>query len=251
MGKLHLIMPMGGMGSRFSENGYEMPKPLIEIAGKPFLYWSTISISKFINIKDITFIVLQKHIKEYGINNVIMRYFPEARIVSIPKVLPGPVLTCLAGIKNIDDDFPILFNDCDHMFCSTIFNNEINSDNFDFDGALLTFLSQGKQFSYVEYGTDRNIIGTVEKDPVSDHAICGAYTFRNAELFSRLSKEYLKCCSYSEYFISGIYNVMCKNNFNVKDYLVDFHLPFGTPEEFEIAKYSKLFEQMSMIEKKV
>ena len=29
--KLHLIMPMGGKGSRFSKYGYEFPKPLLEI----------------------------------------------------------------------------------------------------------------------------------------------------------------------------------------------------------------------------
>lgn len=27
----HLIMPMGGAGSRFYKNGYMQPKPLIEI----------------------------------------------------------------------------------------------------------------------------------------------------------------------------------------------------------------------------
>lgn len=29
-------MPMAGAGSRFYKNGYTLPKPLIEIAGKPF-----------------------------------------------------------------------------------------------------------------------------------------------------------------------------------------------------------------------
>ena len=31
MAKLHLVMPMAGRGSRFFENGFVMPKPLIEI----------------------------------------------------------------------------------------------------------------------------------------------------------------------------------------------------------------------------
>ncbi len=35
--KIHLIMPMGGAGSRFYKNGYIQPKPLIEIKGKLFL----------------------------------------------------------------------------------------------------------------------------------------------------------------------------------------------------------------------
>ena len=40
--KIHLIMPMGGAGSRFFKNGFVMPKPLIEINGYPFLYWATL-----------------------------------------------------------------------------------------------------------------------------------------------------------------------------------------------------------------
>ena len=48
-------MPMGGAGSRFFKNGFVMPKPLIEIKGKPFLYWATRSISNFIEVEDITF----------------------------------------------------------------------------------------------------------------------------------------------------------------------------------------------------
>lgn len=36
MAGINLIMPMAGRGSRFLELGYNVPKPLIEIHGKPF-----------------------------------------------------------------------------------------------------------------------------------------------------------------------------------------------------------------------
>ena len=67
--KLHLIMPMGGAGSRFFKNGFVMPKPLIEINGKPFLYWATQSIIKDVDVADITFIVLKQHITEFELWN--------------------------------------------------------------------------------------------------------------------------------------------------------------------------------------
>lgn len=41
----------------------------------------------------------------------------------IPEVLAGAVLTCMAGVENINDDRPVLFNDCDHMFCCSEFNS--------------------------------------------------------------------------------------------------------------------------------
>ena len=243
--KLHLIMPMGGAGSRFFENGFVIPKPLIEINGKPFLYWATRSIEKYIDCADITFVVLKQHIAEYQIDKVILKYFPNAFIeaVDFEEVKLGPVMTCLAGLKNIKDDNPILFNDCDHMFLCSEFANDMNTGKWDFDGSLLTFNSNQPQFSYIRY-ENGTVVGTVEKEVVSNHAICGAYMVRNAQIFKEMSKEYFKCCNYKEFFVSGIYNVMCKSGMAIKNYTVDFHVPFGTPLEYERALHSKYFKEV-------
>ena len=242
MKKLHLIMPMGGAGSRFFKNGFIIPKPLIEISGKPFLYWATRSIEKYVDLADITFVVLNQHINEFNIDKVILNLFPDAKIeaVDFEEVKSGPVMTCLAGIKNIKDDQPILFNDCDHMFSCQHFNEDMNMENWSYDGALLTFKSDQPQFSYIEYSNGR-IVGTVEKKVVSNNAICGAYFIKNAKMFSDMADEYLKNCNYSEFFVSGIYNIMCKNGLNIQNYTVDFHVPFGTPSEYEFAKNSEYF----------
>ena len=61
MKKLHLIMPMGGRGYRFFKDGYSMPKPLIELNGKPFFYWSAQSVMKFVDVADISFVGLQEN----------------------------------------------------------------------------------------------------------------------------------------------------------------------------------------------
>ena len=47
MKNFHLIMPMGGKGQRFFNDGFVVPKPLIEINNRPFFYWSTMSILKY------------------------------------------------------------------------------------------------------------------------------------------------------------------------------------------------------------
>ena len=54
-------MPMGGGGTRFGNKGFDVPKPLIELQGKPFFYWATKSVEKFVDIEDLTFVVLQDH----------------------------------------------------------------------------------------------------------------------------------------------------------------------------------------------
>ncbi len=243
--KVHLIMPMGGAGSRFFKNGFVMPKPLIEIKEKPFFYWATRSISKYVNLKDITFVVLQEHIDKFKIDDEIKKYFSNAKIVIIPKLLNGAVLTCIEGIKNIDDDEPIVFNDCDHLFCCRDFYDYCNNGDFDkIDGALLTFISDDSKFSFLELDNNDNVIRTVEKVAISDKAICGAYYFKNKNIFISNAKQYLNECNYNEYFISGVYNTMINNGLIVKNFTVDNHLPFGTPEEYEEAKKSTEFEEL-------
>lgn len=245
MKRLHLIMPMGGAGSRFFKNGFVMPKPLIEINGKPFLYWATRSIEKYVDVADVTFVVLNQHIAEFNIDKAIWKYFPAAKIEAVEwdEVKSGPVMTCLAGLRNIQDDNPILFNDCDHMFRCSSFNDDANIGKFDYEGALLTFTSNQPQYSYIRYEADR-IVGTVEKEVVSNHAICGAYVVKNATLFRTMAEEYFTACNYKEFFVSGIYNVMCEKGLSVKNYNTDFHVPFGIPEEYEEAKNSPYFEEL-------
>ena len=243
--QIHLIMPMAGAGSRFFKNGFVMPKPLIEINDKPFLYWATKSISNFIEVKDITFVVLKQHIEEFQIDKKIKEHFPEANIVIIPEVLNGAVLTCMNGIKEINDDLPIIFNDCDHAFISSKFNSYANFGNFDeLDGGLLTFESNEPKYSFLQMDENGNVINTVEKKVVSNHAICGAYYFKNKDLFLDCANEYLDKCNYSEYFVSGVYNIMAEKNKKIANFKCDIHVPFGTPDEYYAAKDNDIFRKV-------
>lgn len=245
MNKIHLVMPMGGAGSRFFKNGFIMPKPLIEINDKPFFYWATNSISEFVEVKDITFVVLQQHIDEFKIDEKIKEYYPDSKIVVIPQILDGAVLTCMNGVKDIDDDLPIVFNDCDHAFICNEFNEYCNNGDFDsLDGALLTFESTDSKYSFLQMNEKGNVIHTVEKQAVSNHAICGAYYFKNKNLFLECANEYLDKCSYSEYFVSGVYNIMAEKGMKIANFTCDVHVSFGTPDEYYAAQDNEIFEKV-------
>ncbi|MBS4930163.1 MAG: glycosyltransferase family 2 protein [Clostridiales bacterium] len=242
--QLHLIMPMGGYGSRFSKNGYILPKPLLEIHNKPFFYWAIQSIKKFVPLKSLTCVVLQEHIDQFQIDQKIQAYFPETNIVIIPQVLNGAVLTCMEGIKNIPFNEPILFNDCDHAFLSRSFYNFCLNGNFDYlDGALLSFESTEPKFSYLECDGNNRVMRTVEKNPISTHAICGAYYFKNTTIFKTAVNEYLSRCNYSEYYISGVYNELIRENRNIGYFELDKHITFGTPDEYKTAEKIDDFEE--------
>ena len=99
MENINLIIPMAGGGTRFKKEGIEMPKPLINLNGKPFFFWATQSIVKFLKVEKLIFIVLKEHVEKYEIDKKILEYYPEAQLKVIDKVLNGAVLTCLEGVE--------------------------------------------------------------------------------------------------------------------------------------------------------
>lgn len=238
--KPHLIMPMGGGGTRFGNKGFDLPKPLIELQGKPFFYWATQSVKKFVDVQDITFVVLQEHIDRFSIDKRILEFYPDASIQVLPHILNGAVLTCCEGIKGIDDEFPLLFNDCDHAFlCDAFYEFCKKSDFTNWDGALLTFCSDSPNFSYVKFDEDGTVIGTIEKEVASNEAICGAYYFKNRKIFDAAVQSYLKKCAYKEFFMSGVYNELAADNRKITTFHIDEHISFGTPEEYDAATDDK------------
>ena len=236
MDRLHLIMPMGGRGARFFQDGFVIPKPLILLRDRPFFYWAAQSILKDVAVADLRFVVLEEHVRDFGIDREILKYYPDAAITVIPEVLPGAVLTCMAGAKDITDDAPLLFNDCDHMFRCRAFADFCAAGQFDTpDGALLTFRSDEPKFSYLRYDDAGSIVGTVEKQVVSNDAICGAYYFKDRSVFLTAAEQYLTECRYEEFFVSGVYDVMARAGQSLHAFRTDVHISFGTPEEYALA----------------
>lgn len=237
MPKIHLIMPMGGSGTRFGNKGFNLPKPLIELQGKPFFYWATQSILKYMDIQDLIFVVLQEHVEKFKIDERILEYYPSAIIHVIPHVLNGAVLTCCEGVKEIGDELPILFNDCDHAFiCSSFYNYcKRKDDDKELTAALLTFHSDSANYSYVQFDNEGNVKRTIEKKVVSDEAICGAYYFQSKKVFLDAVDAYLNKCVYQEFFVSGVYNEIAEQGGIIRTFPVDEHISFGTPDEYDAA----------------
>ena len=69
---MFVIIPLGGIGKRFSELGYLDPKPLIRVHGKELILWLIDSLK--LKKNDKVFIVYNKILENYNFENKI--YFP-------------------------------------------------------------------------------------------------------------------------------------------------------------------------------
>ncbi|MCR5746143.1 MAG: efflux RND transporter permease subunit [Lachnospiraceae bacterium] len=241
--KVNLVFLMGGAGTRFFDNGFECPKPLIELNGEPFFKRAADSLIGHVNYEKLIFVVLKEHADKFAIDKKILEYYPDAKIVLLLKVLPGAVMTALEGVKRIKNDLPVIFTDCDLMFRSEAMYDYYTGGEYDAAGTLITFTSDQDKYSYVRIDSDESFddngyayaVETAEKKVISEHAITGCYGFANVGEFVEVAKKYLDNCPYNEYFMSGLYNEVISSGRKIKVFSVDDYHSFGTPEEYKEA----------------
>jgi dTDP-glucose pyrophosphorylase len=232
---LCMLMPMAGRGSRFKDHGIILPKPLIQISGKPFFYWSTLGvIREFPNVQ-LVYVVLREHIEMFNIDKQIKFYFPQSKIAILEDVTSGALETALAAVPYVDPKAILIVNDCDHAFSYNNLKKACQSINEGSDGFLTHFNSNFAHYSYAAYSENGCLLRTVEKQVISNYAIAGVYGFKNMSELINVSQIYTKNCQYSELFISGVYNEMVNLGAIIHGFYVDYHIAFGTPDEFKVA----------------
>ena len=233
MKPLQILMPMGGLGSRFAKEGYTIPKPLIEVDGKPMFMRALDSFNSIENIQHI-FVIRKEHDELYDLKNQIQAQLPNARIAILNHDTQGAVETCLIASDLIDDSLPIAVADCDIYFESNVYFAKIKDiDTNDIDGMLLTFESNDARYSYVELDESGTAVRTAEKVVISSHAILGGYFFKSGELFKSVANQFLEegLGELKEFYMSHLFNILLARSATVKIADIDVMHIFGTPEE--------------------
>ncbi|WJV63242.1 hypothetical protein PCO86_04010 [Pectobacteriaceae bacterium CE70] len=110
--KIQVVIPMSGFGERFRRAGYSVPKPLIEIEGKPIIAHV---IDMFPGETDFIFICNQEHLNDpiYCMEEILQHYCPTGRILGIAPHKLGPVHAVLQSESMIDIEEPVVVNYCD------------------------------------------------------------------------------------------------------------------------------------------
>lgn len=238
MRSLHIIMPMAGEGSRFAKAGWTTPKPLIELRGVP-LFLRAIGSVAFEDVPmKYSFIVRQEHIDKQHIDKLIQDVLPEARIFSVLKTTRGAVETCLVAESAIDDEDAVVVMDCDLEFRSKRYNElvaralSVPADEAD-GGALVSFESENPRYSYAEIDDERRVLRTAEKDPISNHALCGSYFFGSGKDFKRIAHQLLDDGTHgkAEFYVSLLYNYLLAEGKVVRLAPMEEYYSYGTPEE--------------------
>lgn len=237
-------MPMAGEGTRFSKAGWTTPKPLIELRGVPLFRRAIDSVAiEGVEMK-YSFIVRQEHIDKQHIDKLIKEIQPDANVFSVLKTTRGAVETCLVAESAIDDEDAVVVMDCDLEFRSEGYNElvanalSVSADEAD-GGALVSFESDNPRYSYALVDDEDRVLRTAEKDPISTHALCGAYFFGSGKDFKRIAHQLLEDGTHgkAEFYVSLLYNYLLDEGKVIRLATMEEYYSYGTPEE--LLFYSK------------
>lgn len=239
---MHIIIPMSGVGKRFIDAGYKVPKPLIEVDGKPIIEHVC---DLFPGETKFTFICNAQHLAETNMREMLTSIKPGSQIVEIPNHKKGPVFAVDSINHLIDDDEEVIVNYCDFGTYWDYHDFLEHTRSRNADGALPSY----KGFHPHMLGTtnyafmrdkDQWMLEIKEKEPFTDnrmqeYASNGTYYFKKGayvkKYFRQLMDEDINLKG--EYYVSLIYNLLVADNLKVSIYEIQHMLQWGTPGDVE------------------
>ena len=201
-----VIIPLGGIGSRFKKCGYTKPKPLILVMGKPIIFWLIDSI----NTKNIDKIVIPYNtieLSKYNFEDIVRKRYPKINIEFVPTDVQtrGAAETVLIGLSHIKSiniiDCPVLIIDGDNFYTCDIIK-EWNGDN-----CVIYIEDDGDSSSYSFLEIENNLItNIVEKNRISNNICVGAYGFKSYECLIKLCNNIIisNRMQKNEFYMSGV-----------------------------------------------
>lgn len=249
---MQLVIPMSGVGQRFKDKGYKLPKPFIEISGKPIVQHV---VDMFPGIEDVLFIVNRDHFedKELKIESLLTKIDSKAKIAVIEPHKFGPAWAILQASEHIKLESPVVVNYCDFA-CTWDFSAFREELETGIDGLIATYsgfhphMLRNTQYAYLKLNELGNLIDIQEKlsftsNPMEEPASSGTYGFGTGKiLLDAIKNQISSGDSYNkEYYSSLTYKNMIASGQVIKSFQIEKFFQWGTPEDFQDFNYYKDF----------
>jgi HAD superfamily hydrolase (TIGR01509 family) len=232
-GKMNVLIPMAGAGSRFEQAGYTFPKPLIDVNGKPMIQRVVENLN--MDARHI-FIVQKEHYEQYSLKHTLNLIAPNCEIVQVEGITEGAACTTLLAKQFINNDEPLVLANSDQyvQWDSNEYMYSCMAD--DIDGSILTFEATHPKWSYAKLNEQGFVTEVAEKKPISKHATVGIY-------FWKRGKDYVECAESmidkdirvnNEFYVCPVYNEALLRGARVKTFHIDKMWGLGTPEDLDL-----------------
>ncbi|MGB0177515.1 MAG: glycosyltransferase family 2 protein [Owenweeksia sp.] len=232
-----VVVPMAGRGSRYANRGYETPKPLIEVAGKPMLEHALRSLED-VDFTTIVFVALREHEEQFGFSSWLKERFGDAmKLVLLDDVTEGQLCTVLEASPYIPDSEDVLVISSDTYIKSAI-GSHIKEKEGEVKGIISVIDLPGDRWSFARTDADGRVVEVAEKNRISNHASTGIYYFSSGRELKEMGQEMINGDerTLNEFYVIPLYQKMIARGMEIRISEADEMWDMGTPEaklEFE------------------
>ena len=226
---MNIVITMAGLGLRFREADYTVPKYQIEVKGKTLFEWSMSSLKNFFG-EPFIFLVRKEDDATNFIRASCKKLGIDGKIFELEKLTRGQAETALFASKFWQADEPLMIYNID----TYVEPGQLKPELIRGAGFIPCFTAGGTHWSFVKLDESGQAVEVREKQRISDHCSIGAYYFESAELYAKLYENFYGDSSDCvEQYIAPIYNLLIERGATV--YIQDIPARFvhvlGTPAE--------------------
>jgi len=218
---ISIVVPMAGRGSRFSQAGYDTPKPLIPIHGVPMIRVVIENIRPN-SPHRFVFVCQAEAVAKYDLRRRLDAWAPGSAVVELDYVTQGAACTVLTAEEYIDSDQPLMIANSDQYVDFDIDEYLAEMDRADLDGLIMTMYADDPKWSFAAVDDAGLVTRVVEKEPISRHATVGIYNYRRASDFLNGAREMIArdLRVNGEFYVAPVYEQMIARGARIGVYCV-------------------------------
>ena len=231
-GKMNVLIPMAGAGSRFQQAGYTFPKPLIDVNGKPMIQ----VVVDNLNIDaTFVFVVQKEHREKYNLDTLLNLITPNCKIVEVDGLTEGAACTTLLAKEFINNDDPLIMANSDQFV-------EWDSNEFMYkmieqkvDGGILSFTATHPKWSFAKIDEAGFVTEVAEKNPISDIATVGVYYWAKGSDYVKYAEQMIErnVRVNNEFYVCPVFNEAIGDGKKIKTFNIEKMWGLGTPEDLK------------------
>lgn len=227
---MNILIPMAGLGLRFKEAGYTMPKPLIPVNGKPMIQAAVESLGV-----DGNWIFVTR--KFHDLKSRLEEIRPGCTVIELDFVTEGPACTCLAARHLIDSDEPLLTANVDQVMTWNGWAFSTAIKRLQHDGLIVTYTVHTPKNSYATIDKKGFVTRIAEKEIISNWSLNGIHFWKHGSDFVRSAEQMIEkdLRVNGEFYIGPTYNELIEEGKKI----VLYHIPagehhaIGTPDDLK------------------
>lgn len=231
-----IVITMAGLGNRFRQAGYSVPKYQIKAKGKPLFDWSMISLSGYLDGTERFIFITRKEDKaeDFIQERCQVLNINDYKVIELDHLTDGQATTAMLAAPYWNRGDALLIYNID----TYVEPGVMNASQLKGDGFIPCFAGQGDHWSFVRLNSVGEAVEVREKVRISEHCTLGAYYFKTCDLYEQLyHKYYVEQTNDSggEKYVAPLYNHLIAQGGKVYISEVDparVHV-LGTPEELQ------------------